>query len=79
MAIGPSQGAGSGPQSNKKITISDLLNVPFMKDGTSGNALGTFNGTGALAFFTNQGGTSYLAISGGNGNWFGAEAIKIFP
>lgn len=79
MAIGPSQGAGSGPQSNKKITISDLLNVPFMKDGTSGNALGTFNGTGALSFFTNQSGSCYLAISRGNGQWFGVPATIIFP
>ena len=79
IAIGPSV-AGGGIQPNKKITISDLLHVPFFDNATDANAPNNFYTQGTLAFFTNQTGTSYLAIATGNGSsWYGVSIAAIFP
>ena len=58
---------------NNRITLRNLLSVPIHPNITSATYY-----TGALAFFTNQGGTSYLGVATGNGtSWYGISGIDI--
>lgn len=72
VAVGTSDSASN--ILNNKISIKDLLSVPFYTEPSSAS----YYYTGALAFFTNVSGTSYLGIATGNGSsWYAIEPDNV--